>query len=116
MREAGAAAARRPGTEERTGRTPGRGVVGLLLPPAPPRRLRATGASLSGFVYMSSLSSLKGPEAGPSLPSGGRCCPMEEANGGRGANGRREAVPRAPSKLGCAGGWAGGAAILDGRG
>lgn len=65
---------------------------------------------------MSSLSSLKGPEAEPSLSSGGQCCPMEEASGGRGANGRREAVPRAPSKLGCAGGWAGGAAILDGRG
>lgn len=106
----------RPGTEKRAGRTLGRGVVGLLLPPAPPRRRRATGASLSGFVYMSSLSSLKGSEAEPLLPSGGQCCPMEEANGGRGANGSREAVPRAPSKLGCAGGWAGEAAILDGRG
>lgn len=65
---------------------------------------------------MSSLSSLNGPEAEPSQASGGRCCPMEEARGGPGANGRREAVPRAPSKLGCAGGGAGGAAILDGRG
>lgn len=84
-----------------------------------PRRLpggRRMGASLSGFVYMSSLSSLNSLEAEPSLSSGGRCCPMMEANGVRGANGRREAVPRALSKLGCAGGWAGGAAILDGRG
>lgn len=65
---------------------------------------------------MSSLSSLNGPEAEPSQASGARCCPMEEGSGDLASNGRRGSVPRAPSKLGCAGGGAGGAAILDGRG
>lgn len=65
---------------------------------------------------MSSLSSLNGPEAEPSQASGGRCCPMEEGSGDLASNGRGGAVPRAPRRLGCAGGGAGGAAILDGRG
>lgn len=71
MREAGTAGARRArdGGAGGLGELGARGVVGLLLappPPAPPRRRRATGASLSGFVYMSSLSSLKGSGAEPS--------------------------------------------------
>lgn len=117
MRETGPAGAWEAGDGGAGRENSGQGRRGAAAPPpAPPRRLQATGASLSGFVYMSSRSSLNGPGAGPSLTSGGRCRPMEEADGVRGANGRREAVPRATRKLGCAGGGAGGSAILDGRG
>lgn len=83
---------------------------------SPPRR-RARGASLPGFVYMSSQSSLK------RLGGGAFGAEWQHVLSNR-ACGRRRPHQWAwgrrccglPNLLGCAGGGPGGAAMLDGRG
>lgn len=61
------------------------------------------GASLPGFVYMSSQSSLKRLGGGAFCAEWQVCCPMEQADEGCQANESRGGGASDPQMLGCAG-------------